>query len=197
MDSSTSSGGSQFSVDLSRQFLVAMPGKVGGSLANTVIYVCEHTEQGALGLVINRPTDLTLGNLLERIDLDLSLEIGPVQNDPVFFGGPVQTDRGFVLHTPKGEYGSSIGLGDVELTTSRDVLQDIAQGHGPVHVLVTLGYAGWGAGQLENEMAGNAWLNTDASLKVMFETQPEARYDAALGLLGINSSMLTGDVGHD
>lgn len=198
MDSSTSRADSGSSVDLSRQFLVAMPGKVGGSLASTVIYVCEHTGQGALGLVINRPTDLTLGNLLERIELDLSLEIGPVQNDPVFFGGPVQTDRGFVLHTPKGEYGSSIGLGDVALTTSRDVLAEIAQGRGPGQVLVTLGYAGWGAGQLENEMAQNAWLNTRASMDILFETRPEARYDAALGLLGIDSSsMLAGDAGHD
>src|SRR3546814_9707485 len=98
MDSSTSRSDTGSSVDLSRQFLVAMPGKVGGSLASTVIYICEHTEQGALGLVINRPTDLTPGNLLERIELDLSLEIVPIQYDTVFFGGPVQTDRGFVLH---------------------------------------------------------------------------------------------------
>src|SRR3546814_198375 len=197
MDSSTSRSDTGSSVDLSRQFLVAMPGKVGGSLASTVIYICEHTEQGALGLVINRPTDLTLGNLLERIELDLSLEIGPIQYDPVFFGGPVQTDRGFVLHTPKGGYGSSIELGDVALTTSRDVLQEIAQGQGPGQVLVTLGYAGWGAGQLENEMAQNAWLNTHASMEILFETRPEARYDAALGLLGIDPSMLMGDAGHD
>lgn len=94
-----------------------MPGMVAGNLANTVIYVCEHTEHGALGLVINRPTDLTVGNLLQRIDLDLSLEIGPVQESPVFFGGPVQTDRGFVLHAPAGDYSSSIRLGELALTT--------------------------------------------------------------------------------
>jgi len=197
MEPSTPRSDNGSSVDLSRQFLVAMPGKVGGSLANSVIYMCEHTEQGALGLVINRPTDLTLGNLLERIELDLSLEIGPVRNDPVFFGGPVQTDRGFVLHTPKGSYSSSIELGDVALTTSRDVLQEIAQGQGPGHVLVTLGYAGWGAGQLESEIAQNAWLNTRASMEILFETPPVDRYDAALGLLGIDASMLTGDAGHD
>lgn len=197
MEPSTPRSENGSSVDLSRQFLVAMPGKVGGSLANSVIYMCEHTEQGALGLVINRPTDLTLGNLLERIELDLSLEIGPVRNDPVFFGGPVQTDRGFVLHTPKGSYSSSIELGDVALTTSRDVLQEIAQGQGPGQVLVTLGYAGWGAGQLESEMAQNAWLNTRASMEILFETPPVDRYDAALALLGIDASMLTGDAGHD
>ena len=114
-------------VDFSNQLLVAMPGMVGGSLADTVIYVCEHNEQGALGVVINRPTDLTLGDLLQRIDLELSLEIGVRQSAPVFFGGPVQTDRGFVLHTPVGDYSSSISMGaGVALTTSRDVLQEVA-----------------------------------------------------------------------
>ena len=172
------------SADLSQQFLLAMPGMVSGNLANTVIYVCEHTEHGALGLVINRPTDLTVGNLLKRIELDLSLEIGPVQDTPVFFGGPVQTDRGFVLHVPVGEYSSSIQLGDLALTTSRDVLQDVAQGHGPAHILITLGYAGWGAGQLESEMAQNAWLNVPASNEILFKIPPEGRYEAALGAIG-------------
>ncbi len=184
------------SVDLSRQFLLAMPGMVAGNLANTVIYICEHTAHGALGLVINRPTDLTVGNLLQRIDLDLSLEIGPVQDTPVYFGGPVQTDRGFVLHAPVGEYSSSIHLGDLALTTSRDVLQEVAQGKGPSQLLVTLGYAGWGAGQLESEMAQNAWLNVTASNDILFRVPPEERYEAALGLLGINSSMLAGEAGH-
>ncbi|MBV2180418.1 YqgE/AlgH family protein [Castellaniella sp. MT123] len=184
-------------IDLSRQFLLAMPGMVSGDLANTVIYVCEHTEHGALGLVINRPTDLTVGDLLQRIDLPLSLEIGPVREAPVFFGGPVQTDRGFVLHVPRGEYSSSIPLGeDVALTTSRDVLQDVAAGHGPAHLLVTLGYAGWGAGQLEDELARNAWLNVLSSNEILFETPADQRYDAALAQLGIHPSMLTGDVGH-
>jgi putative transcriptional regulator len=184
-------------IDLSRQFLLAMPGRVAGELANTVIYVCEHTEHGALGLVVNRPTDLTVGDLLQRIDLKLSLEIGPVQESPVFFGGPVQTDRGFVLHVPQRAYSSSIALGeDVALTTSRDVLQDVADGHGPEHILVTLGYAGWGAGQLEDELARNAWLNVLATREILFDTPAEGRYDAALAQLGIRSSMLTGDVGH-
>lgn len=183
-------------VDLSRQFLLAMPGKVSGNLANTVIYVCEHTSHGALGLVVNRPTDLTVGNLLERIDLDLSLEIGPVQDSPVFFGGPVQTDRGFVLHAPAGEYNSSIPLGELALTTSRDVLQEVAEGRGPERMLITLGYAGWGAGQLESEMAQNAWLNVTASTDILFTVPPEDRYEAALGALGISSAMLAGDAGH-
>lgn len=184
------------SADLSKQFLLAMPGMVAGNLANTVIYLCEHNEHGALGLVINRPTDLTIGNLLERIDLDLSLEIGPVQEAPVFFGGPVQTDRGFVLHAPVGDYSSSIRLGELALTTSRDVLQELAQGRGPAQILITLGYAGWGAGQLESEMAQNAWLNMSASNDILFNVPPEERYEATLAQLGINSSMLAGEAGH-
>ncbi|MGP1614113.1 MAG: YqgE/AlgH family protein, partial [Pollutimonas bauzanensis] len=184
------------SADLSQQLLVAMPGKVSGNLANTVIYVCEHTEHGALGLVINRPTDITVGDLLKRIDLDLSLEIGPVQNAPVFFGGPVQTDRGFVLHAPAGGYSSSIQLGDVALTTSRDVLQDVAHGRGPAMLLITLGYAGWGAGQLESEMSQNAWLNVAANTDILFNTPSENRYEAALAQLGIDPLMLAGDAGH-
>lgn len=186
----------ELSINLSKQLLLAMPGMVAGNLANTVIYICEHTEHGALGLVINRPTDLTVGNLLQRIELDLSLEIGPIQNTPVFFGGPVQTDRGFVLHAPMGEYSSSIHLGDLALTTSRDILQEVAQGRGPQHLLVTLGYAGWGAGQLESEMAQNAWLNVLAPNEILFSVPPDGRYDAALSVLGIDSTMLAGDAGH-
>lgn len=184
-------------VDFTNQLLVAMPGMVGGSLADTVIYVCEHNEQGALGVVINRPTDLTLGDLLQRIDLDLSLEIGVRQSAPVFFGGPVQTDRGFVLHTPVGDYSSSISMGaGVALTTSRDVLQEVAAGSGPDQLLVTLGYAGWAAGQLEEEMANGVWLHVDSNLEILFSTPAAERYQAALNQLGIDPIMLTGATGH-
>lgn len=184
----------EFSIDLSNQFLMAMPGMVGGELAGTVIYVCEHGPKGALGLVINRPTDLSLSSLFEKIEL--KLEINPLEGGPVFFGGPVQTDRGFVLHTPLGEYTSSIKLGALALTTSRDVLQEVAAGKGPEKVLVTLGYAGWGSGQLENELAQNAWLNVAADTDIIFTTPPEKRYPAALRLLGIDPIMLTGAAGH-
>ena len=180
--------------NFANQFLIAMPGMVEGSLAGSVIYVCEHTERGALGLVINRPTDLTLGTLFERIDL--TLEIGPVKDTLVFFGGPVQTDRGFVLHAPAGDYSSSIKLGGMALTTSRDVLKAVADGNGPARMLVTLGYAGWGAGQLESEMAQNAWLSVGADDSIIFDVPPEERYPAALKLLGIDPVMLAGDAGH-
>lgn len=181
-------------LDLSNQFLIAMPSLSDSGFAGTVIYVCEHTPRGALGLVINRPTDLTLGSLFERIDL--KLEIAPIKDAPVFFGGPVQTDRGFVLHRPTGEYNSSMRVGQLTLTTSRDVLQAVAEGSGPADMLVTLGYAGWGAGQLELEMTENAWLTVDAQEHVIFEVPPAERYPAALRLLGIDPIMLAGDVGH-
>ncbi|CAB3652995.1 MULTISPECIES: YqgE/AlgH family protein [Achromobacter] len=180
--------------NFANQFLIAMPGMVEGSLAGSVIYVCEHTERGALGLVINRPTDLTLGTLFERIEL--TLEIGPVKDTLVYFGGPVQTDRGFVLHAPAGDYSSSIKMGAMALTTSRDVLQAVADGNGPARMLVTLGYAGWGAGQLESEMGQNAWLNVGADDHIIFDVPAEDRYPAALKLLGIDPVMLAGDAGH-
>jgi len=182
------------SIDLSNQFLMAMPGVVGGELAGTVIYICEHSEKGALGLVINRPTDLSLAGLLEKIDLEFESTLQ--EHSPIFFGGPVHTDRGFVLHSPPGEFSSSIKLGDLALTTSRDVLQAVAAGTGPEKILITLGYAGWGAGQLENEIAQNAWLTVAADVDVIFAVAPEDRYAAAMKLLGIDPSMLTGVAGH-
>jgi putative transcriptional regulator len=181
-------------IDLSNQFLMAMPGMVDGEFAGTVIYLCEHSPKGALGLVINRPTDLSVAGLLEKIDL--KLEIALPQNAAVYFGGPVHTDRGFVLHSPAGSFSSSIQLGQLALTTSRDVLQAVAQGNGPEKLFVTLGYSGWGAGQLESEIAQNAWLTVPASAEVIFATPPEDRYTAALKLLGIDPAMLSGVAGH-
>jgi putative transcriptional regulator len=181
-------------IDLSNQFLMAMPGMVDGEFAGTVIYLCEHSPKGALGLVINRPTDLSVAGLLEKIDL--KLEIALPQNAAVYFGGPVHTDRGFVLHSPAGSFSSSIQLGQLALTTSRDVLQAVAQGSGPERLLVTLGYSGWGAGQLESEIAQNVWLTVPASAEVIFATHPEDRYAAALKLLGIDPVMLSGVAGH-
>ncbi len=194
---SAANSAQQHQLDLSRQFLLAVPGRVGGEFANTIIYVCEHSEQGALGLVINRPTTLTVGDLLERLDLPLKLEISAQSQAPVFFGGPVNTDRGFVLHMPSGDYNSSINVGqDVALTTSRDILQDVAAGQGPSKMLVSLGYAGWGAGQLEAELADNAWINVAASTDIIFNTPAEARYEAALAQLGIDLAMLNSAAGH-
>lgn len=182
-------------VDLTNHFLIAMPGMVEGELAGTVIYLCEHGERGALGLVINRPIDMTLGHLLQKVDMQV--EDDDADAVPVYFGGPVHTDRGFVLHQPAGDYSSSIRLAnEMALTTSRDVLTAVAAGEGPTRLLVTLGYAGWGAGQLEQELAQNAWLSVPADDAIIFDTPTQSRYPAAIRLLGIDPAMLAGSAGH-
>lgn len=185
-------------VSFAKQFLIAMPSLAEDQFAGTLIYVCEHSAKGALGLVINKPTDLTLANLLQKVDLTPADEPERCSDQQrVFYGGPVQTDRGFVLHTPTRAYNSSLSLGhDLALTTSRDILQDVAIGSAPTKMLVTLGYSGWGAGQLEEEMARNAWLNVPAHESILFEVLPEQRYLQALGLLGIDPIMLSGFAGH-
>lgn len=182
-------------MNLTHQFLIAMPAMADPNFEGSVIYVCEHGDKGALGLVINRPTDLTLSHLFDKIDL--KLEIAPWRDAPVFLGGPVQTERGFVLHQPLGEYSSSLQVStEIALTTSKDVLEAVAGGTGPERMLVMLGYAGWGKGQLEGEISSNAWLTVAADPTIIFDTAPESRFAAALGLLGIDPLHLTGQVGH-
>lgn len=184
-------------INLANQFLIAMPSMLDSTFAGTVIYLCEHNDKGALGLVINRPTDLDLATLFEKIDL--KLEIQPLSAQPVYYGGPVQTERGFVLHPPmpEAEYSSSLQVpGGLEMTTSKDVLEAVAAGEGPSQFFMTLGYAGWSAGQLEDEIAQNGWLNVAADPKVIFDTPVEDRFNAALALLGIDLTMLSGEAGH-
>ena len=190
------------SINLTNQFLIAMPGMGDGTFAGTVIYLCEHTEKGALGLVINKPIDITLKSLFEKVEL--SLDRDDLAEVPVYFGGPVQTERGFVLHEPLpegsaegGPYNSSLKVeGGLEMTTSKDVLEAISNGAGPKKVLVTLGYSGWGAGQLEEEMSKNGWINVDAEPGIIFDTPVSQRYDKALSLLGIDAGMLSSHAGH-
>lgn len=182
-------------MDLTNQFLIAMPSMVDPNFDRTVVYVCEHSEKGAMGVVINRPMDLTLARLFDKIDL--RLEIAPWRDEPVLYGGPVQTERGFVLHAPAGNYGSTLTVADdIGLTTSKDVLEAVAGGNGPQRLLVTLGYAGWAAGQLEHELAHNGWLNVAADARVMFDTPHTDRFDAALRLLGVDPLHLTSHAGH-
>jgi len=187
------------SIDLTNQFLIAMPGMVDGNFAGTVVYLCEHNGKGALGLVINRPTDINLRHLFEKVDL--SLERDDLAERPVFMGGPVQTERGFVLHDSLdddgGHYNSSLKIaGGLEMTTSRDVLEAISSGAGPRRVFITLGYAGWSAGQLEEELSRNGWLSVAADPELIFATPVEQRYDKALSLLGIDRGFLMGEAGH-
>jgi len=188
------------SVNFTNQFLIAMPGIGEGTFAGTVIYLCEHTEKGALGLVINKPIDIKLKNLFEKVEL--SLDSSELAEQPVFFGGPVQTERGFVLHERQAgdgaHYNSSLQIpgGDLEMTTSKDVLEALSHGAGPSRVLVTLGYSGWATGQLEEELSRNGWLNVDAVPEIIFDTPVEKRYERALALLGIDPRMLSQEAGH-
>ena len=189
-------------INLTNQFLIAMPGMGDGTFAGTVVYLCEHTEKGALGLVINKPIDIKLKNLFEKVELTLDRE--DLADAPVFFGGPVQTERGFVLHEridtgdgEEGPYNSSLQIpGGLSMTTSKDVLEALSSGAGPKKVLVTLGYSGWGAGQLEDEMSRNGWINVGAEPAIIFDTPVEERYDRALSLLGIDPRMLSQEAGH-
>lgn len=186
-------------IDLTNQFLIAMPGMANETFAGAVVYLCEHTEKGALGLVINKPIDIKLRSLFEKVEL--KLDRAELAEQPVFFGGPVQTERGFVLHEkrPDGDaaYNSTLSIpGGLEMTTSKDVLEALAGGAGPNKVLITLGYSGWQAGQLEDEMGRNGWLNVDADPKVIFDTPIEQRYEQALSLLGVDPRMLSQEAGH-
>jgi putative transcriptional regulator len=182
-------------VDLTHHFLIAMPSMVDPHFARTLTFICEHNEQGALGVVVNRPIDMTLGALFQR--LDLQLEIPGLVAAPVYFGGPVQTDRGFVLHTPVGGWSSSLPVrNDVALTTSKDILEAVVAGTGPTKLMLALGYAGWSAGQLEHELAQNAWLTVEAQSAILFDLPPDARLPAAMELLGINFATLQDEAGH-
>jgi putative transcriptional regulator len=186
-------------ISLTNQFLIAMPGMADEAFAGTVVYLCEHNDNGALGLVVNKPTTLTLGTLFEKVEL--SPPLGELAERPVYFGGPVQTDRGFVLHEPLdaegGHYNATLAVpGGLEMTTSRDVLEALSNGAGPKKLLVTLGYSGWAAGQLEEEIGRNGWLTVNAAPEIIFDTPVEERYEKALGLLGIDPRMLSSDAGH-
>jgi putative transcriptional regulator len=191
-------------INLTHHFLIAMPGLQDEAFSRSVVYLCEHSQSGALGLIINKPSDLHLKHLFDKVELPLRRT--DLSDAVVFQGGPVQTERGFVLHEPLALAGAGTGdstyastmviPGGLEMTTSRDVLEALSTGAGPRRVLVTLGYAAWGEGQLESELGENAWLTVAADPAVIFDTPFEQRYDRALGLLGLQAWMLSPDVGH-
>lgn len=191
-------------INLTNHFLIAMPGLEDAIFSKSVVYVCEHSARGALGLVINKPADLSMETLFGKIDLPLKRQ--DLIQAPVFQGGPVQTDRGFVLHEPlfsesekpeQSLYASTMSItGGLEMTTSKDVLEAIAGGSGPRRVLVSLGYSAWGEGQLETEMGENSWLTVSADQNVIFDTPVDERYDKALALLGLQAWMISTQVGH-
>ncbi len=203
------------STQLSHHFLIAMPGLEDPTFAKSVVYVCEHSERGAMGLIINKPGDLSLKHLFDKVELPLHRQ--DLLQSNVLHGGPVQTERGFVLHdpmlekdsvdsensnteavaTPNSIYASTLSVpGGLAMTTSKDVLEALANGSGPQRVVVTLGYASWGEGQLESEIGENSWLTVPADPAVIFDTPIEQRYDKALSLLGLQAWMLSSEAGH-
>ncbi|MEJ2515393.1 MAG: YqgE/AlgH family protein [Gammaproteobacteria bacterium] len=181
--------------DLTGQFLIAMPAMGDPNFDHTVSFICEHSDQGALGIVVNRPTDMTLGEVLGQMQLDLS--DADIAGQPVLQGGPVQPERGFVIHESDARYDSTLELDSgIRVTTSRDILEALARGEGPPRVQLALGYAGWGAGQLEDEMAANAWLTVPATAELIFSTPYERRWESAARLLGIDIRAIGPEAGH-
>ena len=191
-------------INLTHHFLIAMPGLEDAAFARSVVYVCEHNERGALGLIINKPSDINLKFLFDKVELPLGRS--DLLLSPVFQGGPVQVDRGFVLHEPtfaqsekpaESVYASTMCIpGGLEITTSKDVLEALSTGYGPRKVFISLGYSSWGQGQLESEISDNSWLTVGADPAVIFDTPVEQRYDKALMLLGLQSWMLSPEAGH-
>jgi putative transcriptional regulator len=190
--------------NLTNHFLIAMPGLQDAMFSKSVVYLCEHSARGALGLVINKPCEIDLRRLFEKVDLPLFRK--DLSAAPVFLGGPVQTERGFVLHDPSFSeadkphepvYASTMCIpGGLEMTTSKDVLEALSTGAGPRRVLVSLGYSSWGEGQLESELSDNSWLTVAADPTLIFDTPVAQRYEQALKLLGVEAWMLSPDVGH-
>jgi putative transcriptional regulator len=195
---------------LKNQFLIAMPTLLDPNFFHSVAYICEHNQHGAMAIVINQPVELTVGELIEQMEhktpktalakkpvFQESVFQEPMFQEPVFRGGPVDVDRGFVLHQSGEQWEATMSVTDkIFLTTSNDIITAMAEGRGPEKSLVALGFAGWGAGQLEEEIRDNAWLSCPADSKLLFETDVENRWEAAAGLLGIDIHQLTGDVGH-
>ena len=182
-------------VNLTHHFLIAMPAMADPHFSRTLTYICEHNDQGALGIVVNRPLEMTLQALLEQVSIPPAG--GKFKSVPIHFGGPVQVDRGFVLHSPLGQWQSTLAVStEIGLTTSKDILQAVARGEGPGKLFVTLGYAGWAPGQLEHELALNAWLTVPASPDVIFDLPVEKRLSAAMSLLGIDFASLSEQAGH-
>jgi putative transcriptional regulator len=180
---------------LTNQFLIAMPALADPNFHGTVTYICEHNDQGAMGIVINRPLSLTLGEVLKQ--MHIPTEEDTIGRQVVFMGGPVQTDRGFVLHNPVGEWDSMLRINDeLGITTSKDILEDIATGMGPKRMLVALGYAGWGAGQLEQELAENVWLCGPADTRIIFDTPWQQRWEAAAAVMGVDLNQISNQIGH-
>jgi putative transcriptional regulator len=182
-------------MNLTNHFLIAMPAMTDPFFAKSLTYVCEHNDEGAMGIVVNRPISLNLSELFAQINMPLTQP--ELEDMPVHFGGPVQTDRGFVLHKAGGKWQSTLQVNDkIELTTSKDILQAVGEGTGPSNLLITLGYAGWSEVQLEQELAANAWLSVQATEHILFDLPADEKLAAAMALLGVDFASLSEEAGH-
>lgn len=180
---------------LTDHFLIAMPGLADDNFNQSVTYICEHDENGTFGIVINRESSVTLDDVMQQ--MSIPYRVDSADANLVYSGGPVQSNRGFILHRPTGNWDSSLVINnDVALTTSRDILEAIADNRGPADTIIALGYAGWAPGQLEQELAANAWLSCPADQQIIFNTPLEKRWHAAAGLIGIDLQLLSSDAGH-
>lgn len=182
------------SFDLTNQFLIAMPSMADPNFSRTVTYVCAHNDDGAMGIVINRPAEIDLGDVFAQMKIGGD---NAASTQQVYQGGPVHRDRGFIIHYPALDWDSTIRVtNELAVSTSRDILEAISNGTGPNDTLVALGYAGWGAGQLEQEMGQNAWLSGPAAMEIIFHTPPERRWECAAAAMGVNLGSLSNDIGH-
>ena len=189
--SDTTTGGD----NLTGHFLIAMPSLNDGFFNHAVTYICEHDETGSFGIIINQQTGITIKQIANEMNIKTDASYNKDQS--IFIGGPVDQGRGFILHRPTGEWQSSLKVkNEVTLTTSKDILQAIVNNKGPEECIVALGYAGWAAGQLDNEMANNIWLNCPADEQIIFNTPTEERWKAAANLIGVDLSLLSSDTGH-
>lgn len=180
---------------LANNLLIAMPALADPNFSRTVTLICEHSSEGAMGIVINRVTNLKLREILEQLNIDAGQS--PLADTPVYFGGPVQNSRGFVLHEPLGKWEATLAVTDtLGVSTSRDILEALAHNKGPDRFLIALGYAGWGAGQLERELTENSWLNAPAAREILFKLPVEQRWKAAAQLAGVDLALLSSEAGH-
>ncbi len=180
---------------LTNQFLIAMPSLMDPNFYRTVTYVCEHNAEGAMGIVINQPLDLIFADVLR--EMDLATDDDKLANQVIFLGGPVQPDRGFVVHRPLGSWDSTLQVTeDIGVTASRDIIAAIAAHHGPMCNIIALGYASWGAGQLEHELSENTWLTGPADATIIFDMPVAQRWQAAASLVGVDLKTISTDIGH-
>ncbi len=182
-------------INLTNQFLIAMPNLLDPNFNRSVTYICDHNEEGAMGITINRPLNINLGEILQQMNIESTDPL--IEQLPIYAGGPVNVDQGFIIHEPSQKWQATLVTSDsIAITMSQDILHDLARGAGPAKNLISLGYAGWDAGQLENEIKENCWITVPADPKIIFDYPAEQRWSAACQKLGFDINALSNDIGH-